>query len=151
MGSKKARKKRKQKRVLQRVKSSLEEKGILQGRQLILNPSGQVKMSEVLENFVEPYWEYASTEDEMKKLLLVATVAWNAAMMEDEKRREFLRQVLNSTPEDVRDEVSKVLKEMIKRKQEEFGECVRNILDIKLTMTRNGPHLSVVSTMPKII
>ena len=108
-------------------------------------------MSEVLENFVEPYWEYASTEDEMKKLLLVATVAWNAAMMEDEKRREFLRQVLNSTPEDVRDEVSKVLKEMIKRKQEEFGECVRNILDIKLTMTRNGPHLSVVSTMPKII
>ena len=111
MGSKKARKKRKQKRVLQRVKSSLEEKGILQGRQLILNPSGQVKMSEVLENFVEPYWEYASTEDEMKKLLLVATVAWNAAMMEDEKRREFLRQVLNSTPEDVRDEVSKVLKD----------------------------------------
>ena len=42
--------------------------------------SDGIKMSDVLEEFVEPYLEFAETEEAYRKLLSVAVVAWNVAL-----------------------------------------------------------------------
>jgi hypothetical protein len=38
-------------------------------------------MSEVLLEFVEPYFELAETEEEMEMILFAGIVAWNAALL----------------------------------------------------------------------
>ncbi|MDX2243726.1 MAG: hypothetical protein NW224_23845 [Leptolyngbyaceae cyanobacterium bins.302] len=44
---------------------------------MIANPKGEVKMSEVLEAFVEPYLDETHTYQERKKLFTLAVAAWN--------------------------------------------------------------------------
>jgi hypothetical protein len=81
----KRRRKRKSKRgELERLKAKLEQ-GPFRGQKLVIAPSGRVKMSEVLEDFVEPYMDLADTEEAFHKLLTLAIMAWNASFLSEEE------------------------------------------------------------------
>lgn len=69
MGSKSRKIKRGQKQKrLERLKNRLEQ-GPPQGMKVVLEPSGEVKISEVLIDFVEPYRESVDTEEAYRKLI----------------------------------------------------------------------------------
>ena len=72
MGSQKKKKKRKQKKLFKLLITRLTQKGLLSGHKIVLQPSGEIKMSEVLIDFIEPYSEYWETEEELSKLLSLA-------------------------------------------------------------------------------
>ncbi|MGQ9872672.1 hypothetical protein [Leptodesmis sp.] len=42
---------------------------------MVTNPKGEVKMSEVLEEFVEPYLDFAQNRSQREKLFSIAVIA----------------------------------------------------------------------------
>jgi hypothetical protein len=117
---------------------------------IIDNPPGEAKMSEVLMEFIEPYMPHAQTREALDKLLALATVAWNAALRSGSERDDFLRSMEQTLPQEARADMRSILGEMITRKETHFAGIERTIIDYQLTMTPNGPHLSVMSTFEKL-
>jgi hypothetical protein len=117
---------------------------------LIVNPQGEVKMSEVLEEYVEPYADSAPNYSQRQKLFELAIIAWNLAMMPESGRKvmidEFLQQGIKGNRL-IQQDARKVLEAMMVRKQEFFADHRRYIIDFKLQDLGDQFHLSVASTL----
>jgi hypothetical protein len=122
--------------------------------EVVFGPGGDVKMSDVLFAFIEPYRPYADTDETFRKLIAVAVVAWNAALYPEDERQDRLEPILQATlpaDEPARQEFKAVVNELIARKQKHFSEYRRMILDYELTDTGSGYHLSVASLLEDIL
>ena len=64
------------------------------GSKVVYEPAGGEKMSEVLEDFVEPYQELADTDDSFRKLLTLGMLAWNAALLPQDQRWAMIDEML---------------------------------------------------------
>lgn len=71
--SRSKKKKRKRKKLFDRFKAKLDQEGLLKGKKIITNPPGEEKMSDVLMEFIEPYAEFATTDEEFGKLIPLAS------------------------------------------------------------------------------
>ena len=133
-------------RLAQRVKQNLKGKVI----DVIANPKGEVKMSEVLEAFVEPYLDVASNLEQRQKMFALAVVAWNIALLpEEEQQKEMemmINQIFGGHDRQMQRDIRDILKELVERKQKFFADNQRYILDFELTGRRNDLRLSVVSS-----
>jgi len=147
--SRKRRQKRKQRRF-EGLKNKLEQ-GPFRGARIVIEPSGEIKMSEVLEDFVEPYLEFAATEEAYRKLLTLAVIAWNASFLSEEEQRDMLDRVLDegipAGSGELKAGLKGIVNELIIRKKTYFSEYTRNIIDFELTDTGTGYHLTVASTL----
>ncbi len=144
------RRKRRQK-PLEGLKRKLEQ-GPLRGKEFVIEPSGEVKMSEVLTAFVEPYLESANTEENYRKLLMLAIVAWNAALLPEEDQQDIVDKAVEAIPAAswaMRAYMKAFMSELIERKKTYFSEYTRMIIDFELTDMGAGYHLSVASTLEK--
>jgi hypothetical protein len=65
----------------------LKERGFLEEKEVVFEPGGEEKMSEVLTSFVEPYLEFADTREEFDKLIALAVGAWNATLLPEGARK----------------------------------------------------------------
>lgn len=101
------------------------QKGPFRGHKLVVTPRSSAKMSEVLWSFVEPYREFANTEEALRRLLTLAVLAWDAALLPEEER----------PPMD----------ELIERKERYFSQYKRPIVDFELQDRGRDYHLIVVS------
>lgn len=115
---------------------------------VVHDPPGMEKMSEVLLDFVEPYLDSAPTEEALRKLLVLAVVAWNAALLPTTERDKFIQESENALPPDARADFRTVLDPLIARKLAHFATIRRGIFEFKLSMRSSGPYLQVMSTMP---
>ena len=119
------------------------------GAQLRIEPRGEVRMSEVLKAFVEPYLGLASTDNGQRVLLEIASLAWNAAILPENERQAVLDQVAaNGLPGfqgQAQEELQDLLTNMIARKRALFDDNKRFILSVELTSAEGG-YLSVIST-----
>ena len=145
--------KRKHRRInkrgeLERLRAKLEQ-GPFRDEKLVIAPSGQVKMSEVLGDFVEPYMDMADTEEAYRKLLTLAVMAWNASFLPEKEQEEMIDRVLAAGIPAGNDELRAGLKGivnmLIARKKAYFSEYTRNIIDFEVTDTGEGYHLTVAS------
>ena len=152
----KRRKKQKHKRQKQGQKQlkSLKHKlkqGHFRGREIITNPSGDVKMSEVLMDFVAPYHELADTSEAYRKLLTLGITAWNASFLPKEAQQDMVDGIISGGIHSATYELQTGLKDivnmLIARKEEYFSEYRRDIIDFELTDTGDGYHLSVASIL----
>lgn len=121
-------------------------------RQKVLMQTGSGdKMSEVLRAFMEPYQEFASTRDAYERLITIAVVAWNAALLPRDERKGFIdeasKSILASAGTEAVEDFRGIVDELIKRKERLFANNRRYIIDYELSETKNDWHLSVVSTM----
>jgi hypothetical protein len=130
-----------------RVKSSLP------GVKFLVEPEGEVKMSDVLKAFVEPYMDTAETEDALRKLLSLALIAWNASFLPEPDRHAMIDRAVDISIkpgyEDMKRELQAIVNELIDRKLAYFYKYTRTMLDFELTATERGYHLSVISTLGK--
>ncbi len=121
------------------------------GSRVVYEPAGREKMSAVLEDFVEPYRDTASTEDEFRKLLLLGSLAWNAALLPEDERRAMIEETLKAgmSRGDEADlaAVREIVEWLVRRKLEHFAANQRAIVSFELTDTGDGFHLSVASTL----
>jgi hypothetical protein len=116
-----------------------------QPMKIISNAPGLEKMSKVLEDFAEPWLECVQTEDDYAKVVGLAALAWNSALLPEEERFRDLDQ-------EVVDGLGKpgyeLLQSMIHRKLTCFPDCNRPILDYELTCIDGNLRLNVVSGIP---
>ena len=147
------RRRRKQRqKPLESLKRKLEQGPLRKGK-FVIEPSGEVKMSEVLTDFIEPYLEFANTEEDHRKLLMLAIVAWNTSMLSEEEQQDMVDmvfdEVMSKATEEVKTDLREIMSMLIARKKTYFSEYTRMILDFELTDMGGNYHLSVASTLEK--
>lgn len=117
---------------------------------MVMNPKGEVKMSEVLEAFVEPYLDFTRSWSEQENLFGIAVLAWNLALVPEDKRQPMIDELIKVglegndplAQQDMRDTID----ELIARKQEFFDQHKRYIVNFQLQDQGKQFHLSVAST-----
>jgi hypothetical protein len=121
---------------------------------IVMEPSGAEKMSEVLEDFVEPYMDSVDSIEAHRNLLQLAVLAWNTSLLPQAEQRKTVDSTLtkNLFGEDIQmeKEIKQIVYEMIERKQNYFPQIKRFIADFTLKGTGKRVHLSVASTLHKI-
>jgi hypothetical protein len=141
------RKKRKQRNLNESLKAELTKNLPLGDAKIVFQPGGETKMSEVLLEFVEPYSRYWKTREDLNKLLGIAVIAWNAALMQGNERKEIIENALNALPPEIRQDIKGIVDEMIQRKDKHFANNKRFIMNYQVTMTRKGPYVTALSTL----
>lgn len=145
----KRRKKQKQERF-ERLKRKLEH-GPFRPDKLIIEPKGQVKMSKVLADFVEPYKKFADTEEAYRKLLTLAIIVWNASFLSEKDQQDKIQSVLDKGMPTGIEELKASLKEIVYallvRKKMYFSKYTRRIIDFELTDTGKEYRITVASTL----
>ena len=109
-------------------------------------PDG-VKMSDMLEAFVEPYRNDIDSKESYAGLLRIGMVAWNAALIPPAEREAGLGALLATLPDTFRAEATAMITELVARKDREFSQCRRAIVDFVLEDNGEEWHLSVASTV----
>ncbi len=118
------------------------------GPVVLFEPRGEVKMSAVMLDFIKPYEQVWETEDELRKLVVVAIVAWNAAIAPDDKGEALVQSTMATFPPEAQVDFLSIVVALVERKQRFFASNTRLIVDYNLTLTRDGPHLLIMSTLP---
>ena len=118
---------------------------------LVRSPAGQVKMSEVLEDFIEPYCEGCETQEFIEKLMSLAIVAWNASLLPVLEQEEMINECLTDDAvgkdQQLKADLKKFIEELIDRKNRYFSQHTRMIIDFDLKDMGDSYHLSVVATL----
>ncbi len=96
--------------------------------------------SGVLTDFLEPYLTMVKGEDQLRKLALMATVAWNATVAGNDRGEELIESVESTLPKDDRGDFREIIASMIVRKIQFFNDNVRLITDYDVIMTPQGPQ-----------
>lgn len=118
---------------------------------LIANPKGQDKMSEVLQAFVEPYKDFARNKQQQEKLLSIAMLAWNLALLPPDQQQSRKDQMIEGLcagqGRRAKQDTREILDDLITRKQSFFADNKRYIVDFQLQDMGQSYHLSVASTL----
>lgn len=155
--SKKQAGKRKNRRGLQSTKKALRDKVRASERfaddDIIFVSNADIKMSEVILEFAQPVLERAETDEQWKKGLCIAIVAWNAALLKEAEREEMIDAFLSGLSPAVQktvdgDEALKtILLALIARKAEYFPDENRFIVSYEVSGAEPNLHLAVASTL----
>lgn len=147
MDSRKKKKSRKQKPPAERLRSRMVEMGLPEPKRMTVTPHGKEKMSEVILDFIAPYVPAAQSEQRYRALVSVGVVAWNASLFPPLERRQLLDSVIDKEMPYSAEETKLVIEELVQRKERYFSGNKRMILSYDLTMTKEGSHLSVASSI----
>lgn len=134
--------------ALRQMASEMQNNALLPRLTPVINPPGQEKVSDVIWQFIAPYSSYADDLASMQKLVTIAAIAWNAAIMSEEDSAGFLDRMIETFPADTREDAEAVIGDLIQRKKRYFATNKRLIVNMKVTDTGDGFHLVVASSMP---
>ena len=134
---------------LSKLKADLRSK--LAGRETTFVDNVQEKMSDVIEDFIEPYRVATTTDDEYRSLIGIAIIAWNAALLSGPQRATFLKEAFTAIAPAVghnaQADFVAFLNELIERKMQHFPNNRRYIVNYRITPTPDGLHLSIASSV----
>ena len=118
---------------------------------IVKSPKGEIKMSEVLEEFVRPYLGELKTHRRREMFVEIAIIAWNVAVLPEAARQstldEFLPAALKGKDLSTQQEMKQLIDELILRKQEFFADNRRLIVDYELLGTDDEFQIAVASTV----
>lgn len=69
---------RRKQKWFERSKEKLKS-GPFRTEKFVISPDGEVKLSEVLREFVEPYRKFTDTKEKYQTLLRLGVIAWNTS------------------------------------------------------------------------
>jgi len=136
---------------LEKLKSKFLADNPFKGKQIVINSRAE-KMSEVLMEFIEPYKEYATTPEATRRLIIIAIIAWNAAIniYEESEKQDIItqlsEQVMGASGKEGKKDFLNFTRLLIERKKRYFAENNRYILDYQIVDSKDNYHLSVIST-----
>jgi hypothetical protein len=115
---------------------------------VVVNPEGFAKMSEVLAEFVSPYQHIAKSRKAYESLLGIAILAWNISILPEDEQQKFfdkaIQQVIkldSLTQQDIKS----LLNDLLTRKKKYFADNKRLIMDFQLQEIGSRYHLSVAT------
>jgi hypothetical protein len=116
---------------------------------IVMNSTGTVKMSEVLEEFVDPYLDERQSTEEQRKLFTISVFAWNLALEPDETRQlkmdEIIEEMMPNGTERDHADMRLILEGLINRKHDYFKDINRFIANLEIKDLGRNLHLSVAS------
>jgi hypothetical protein len=118
--------------------------------QVMVNPAGTEKMSEVILRFAEPFKDAYGMVS--KAMLEIAIIIWNASFMPEEMQRKALEDVVSVFPQDDREarrDMLLIAQMLLERKKQYFSENKRLIMDYHIRESADSIHIDVVSTLPE--
>ena len=108
-------------------------------------------MSDVLDEFVEPYLPESDELERHKMVYEIAILAWNLAIIPEHQRQsaisELFDKFMKGKPATARQKLNNLIDEMVGRKLALFPNNRRYILDFQLEDAGDQLHLSVASTL----
>jgi len=121
-----------------------------QNTQVMVNPTGTEKMSEVILRFAEPFKDNDGLVP--RAMLEIAIILWNASFMPKDMQRKALEDVVNVFPRDdseARREMFLIVNMLLERKKQHFSDNKRMIMDYHITESAHSIYLDVMSTVPE--
>ncbi len=116
----------------------------------IPSPKG-AKMSEALEELVEPYFDSTADRRSLETLLSMGALAWNLAIVPTEDRQELFDTAFQAATKSQDADIAEgkaLVETLIERKEKLFPENRRMIMSFELKYTGGGDYqISVASTM----
>jgi hypothetical protein len=135
------------KRKARREKIARRQRQSHGGEALTIPQGGLVSMSAVLIDFMEIDSQEWPDEEQLRKVILLGMVAWNAAVASGAARDDMIQSTIATLPPDVRAEARVHLNMLIQRKESLFPGNKRLMLDYKLTMEPSGPYIQIMSSL----
>lgn len=136
------------KQLQHKVKESMGEEASLN---MVFNPAGEDKMSEVLQEFVDPYMETVNSISELKGWLEIAVLAWNIALMPPEKRQDILdgifSEMASGTDLQVLEDLRTTVNNLVDRKDRYFSSFQSSITSFDIQDKGDSYFLSVASAL----
>jgi hypothetical protein len=112
---------------------------------------GGIKMSEILDEFVEPFMHLVDGEEALRKLLTLGVVAWNAALGPEARQQEMvddvIRKGLRGESEETQAACREIVNQLVARKHKFFAAYRRPIINFVLEHRSDGYHLLVLSEL----
>ena len=129
------------------------EQGAFREAKVIAAPPGEVKMSQVLGEFVAPYGDFAETEEAYRSFLTLAILAWNAACLPSAEQETLIAQAVSrgapKGDKKLRAELRGIIDELVRRKKRRFAQYTRMIVAFDLVDTGDAYQVTVLSTWPE--
>jgi len=108
----------------------------------------ELRMSEVIGDFISPYADDMETVGQYEKLVTIAAMAWNSAILPPEARDLTVEQMLKSIPTGVEDGLVDFFDELLARKRQYFSHINRIIVNYEVTELDDGEwYLAVASIL----
>jgi hypothetical protein len=116
----------------------------------LINPEGEISISDAISNIIAPYREDAPNFQAFQKLVMVACAAWNASILPSAKRENMLADMRKSMlDQQSREDLTSIVKELMKRKNKLYPKVNWMIIKFKVTDLGNDFHIAIASTMKK--
>lgn len=135
----------------QRLQQKAKQEGGDTSQEMVRNPKGVAKMSEVLEQFIQPYKDTTEDFADLEALVEMAILAWNISLIAKENRQDAIESMLSETQAGAdqpgHSEFLSLLHELIDRKDRHFSKNKRFITTFDLQDLGDSYHLSVASTL----
>jgi hypothetical protein len=154
--SKKARRKKRMERKKKRY-AGFEQKLLqkfpdLPQNSIVIEPSGEARMSDVLTRFVAEEAESADSKESYEGLLTFAVLAWNASFLPKLRQKMMIGHALRAGfppgRREVKTELRRFIEKLIARKHEHFSDYARWIVSFELVDLEDGGfYLNVASTL----
>ena len=100
------------------------------------SPDNNANISKIFESFIEPWLEMTETEDDMRRLIKIAVIAWNLSLSSESEQQERTNQLLahNIDQENaqIKADIEDFINRLIIRKNRDFPQCKQLITDFDL-------------------
>jgi hypothetical protein len=118
--------------------------------QTLVNPEGELSISDAINNIIEPYRDTAPDYQAFKKLVMVACTAWNASILPPDEREKMLTDMGKLMPDpQSREDFVEIVKDLMKRKKKLYPNVDRMIVEFKVTDRGDDFHIAIASTLNK--
>lgn len=129
--------------LLERVKKS---EFLSDGAKLLIEPPGEVKMSEIILDFAEPILKACHTKELIKKAIALAIIAWNFSFFPDSERSKIMNEtIMKFFSFEIGKDINYYIEMLIERKRKYFSKYQWVILDYQISHLGDRLHLAVVS------
>ena len=135
---------------LQDMMAKMREDEDFKNSKVVINPQGEVKMSEVITTLIQPYSELATTLPAYQNLVTIACIAWNTANLPKGEWAKTIGEAISTLPgidEEARVDMMGFIKALIQRKELLFPDNKRIIVNFKVTETKNKYYVAIASTL----
>lgn len=151
MGHNMTRIRRKKSSALDKLKRKIQSDEFFKENQITFIDTPGKKLSAVLIEFIAPYDDPSYNEHAYDKLITMAVIAWNAAILEGKERKQFVNEAIASiveiTGEEWRKGAEDTLAMMINRKEQFFADDKRFVVEYSWTETKSHRHLAVATVL----
>lgn len=135
-----------QKRLLDKVKNSND----LPVSHVVVEPEGQVKMSEVILKFAEPLLDQCEGEESEKTAITLAILIWNLSLLPEKNQDREIEKMCSGLlgSNDARDYASVMdyATFLLERKKKYYSDNKRAIVNYQISGSGKNRRLDVAST-----